>query len=226
MPTSPFTITTGSNTLVLNAERKGETAFTVTNISGRRLRGRGVPQLLEQTAPGWLSIAGEAEREFGIAATRQYAVQVAVPMDAPAGDYTFRLDMVDVDNPDENFTQGPGVAFQVTPLPPKPFPWWIVVVVAGVIVLLVLAAIFLPPVLNPPQTPTPTPTATPTLTSTPTPTPTRTPTPTPTRTPTPTPTRTPTRPPPPVCPILRPICCETNPDGTCRLCVSNRASCP
>src|SRR4030095_10251658 len=136
MPTSPFTITTGSNTVVLNAERKGEAAFTVTNITGRALRGRGVPKPLGPTSPDWLTIAGEAEGDFSVAATQQYAVQVAVPMDAVPGNYTFRLDMVGVDNPDENFTQGPVVAFQVVPPPPppppppKPFPWWIVAVVA------------------------------------------------------------------------------------------------
>jgi hypothetical protein len=79
MPTSPFTITTGSNTVVLNAERKGEAAFTVTNISGRPLRGRGVPQPLGTAGADWLSIAGEAERDFGIGTAQQYTVQVAVP---------------------------------------------------------------------------------------------------------------------------------------------------
>jgi hypothetical protein len=230
---SLFTITTGSNTVLLDAERKGVAAFTVSNITGRAVRGRGIPRPLGQTASNWLSIAGAAERDFDIAATQQYVVQVAVPMDAAPGNYTFRLDEVGVDNPDENITQGPVVAFQVAPLqeppPRKPFPWWIVVVAAGIIVLVVLAAIFLPRVLNPPPTPTPTPTLTPIPTDTPVP-PTETPVP-PTDTPVPpTPTR---RPPPPTatrepleCPITRPFCCETNPDGTCRLCVAKESICP
>src|SRR5689334_10789021 len=112
MPTSPFTITTGSNTVVLNADRRGEAAFTVTNISGRPLRGRGVPQPLGATGAGWLSIAGQAERDFDIGTTQQYSVQVAVPPDAAPGSYTFRLDAVGVTNPDEIFTQGPVVTFQ------------------------------------------------------------------------------------------------------------------
>src|SRR5438093_2152984 len=116
MPASPFAITTGSNTLLLNAERKAEAAFTVSNISGRPLRGRGVPQPLGQTSANWLSIAGQAERDFGIGVTQQYTVQVAVPPDAAPGDYTFRLDAVGVDNPDESFTQGPVVSFHVLPM--------------------------------------------------------------------------------------------------------------
>lgn len=149
---SPFTISTTSNTVILNVERKGEAAFTVTNISGRLLRGRGVLQPLEQTAAQWLIIAGETERDFAIAATQQYVVQVTVPPDATPGAYTFRLDEVGVDNPDENFTQGPVVAFQVAaqsvPPPPRPFPWWIVAIAAGV-VLIVLAAVILPRLLAP-----------------------------------------------------------------------------
>src|SRR5690349_15144656 len=108
---SPFAITTATNTVVLNADRKGVATFTVTNISGRALRGRGEPKPLGQTAAAWLSIIGEVERDFSIAAAQQYAVQVAVARDGAPGDYTFRLDAVDVGNPDENFTEGPVVAF-------------------------------------------------------------------------------------------------------------------
>ena len=50
MPTSPLTITVGSNTVVLNAERQGRTAFTVANVSGRPVRGRAV--LVTITAVG------------------------------------------------------------------------------------------------------------------------------------------------------------------------------
>src|SRR5690242_13185087 len=101
MPTSPFTITTGSVTVVLNAQRKGEAAFTVTNISGQPVRGRATVQPLGTTAPGWLSIEDEAERNFSIGAAQQYSVQVVVPPDAAGGDYTFRMDAVDVANPDD-----------------------------------------------------------------------------------------------------------------------------
>src|SRR5207248_4545457 len=69
--------------------------------------------------------------------SQQYAVHIAAPPTAPAGDCTFRLDMVDVANPDENFSQGPTVKF-VVPMPvlvKKPFPWWIVAVIVGVVIL-------------------------------------------------------------------------------------------
>jgi cytoskeletal protein RodZ len=48
--------------------------------------------------------------------------------------------MVGLDNPDENYTQGPAMSFQVTAAPApvkKPFPWWLVVVAAIVLVAVI-----------------------------------------------------------------------------------------
>jgi hypothetical protein len=76
---SPFAITTASNTVLLNDKRQGQVSFTVSNISGRPLRGRArlVPQ--NPATAGWLKIIGEAERELAIAGTQQCPVQVTVP---------------------------------------------------------------------------------------------------------------------------------------------------
>lgn len=132
----PFTITTATSSVRLDSERQGEMTFTVFNASGRPIRGRArlVPQ--ESTAEAWLSLDEEAEEEFDVAGTTSYNVRVAVPADAPAGRYSFRLDMVGVENPDELYSQGPTGVFQV----PKPvsvptFPWWIPVVAAGVLLV-------------------------------------------------------------------------------------------
>ena len=138
---SPFAVTAVSNSVSLDEKRHGEAAFTVFNASGRPIRGRArlVPESPE--AGGWLSLAGTAERDFIIAGTEQYTAHIAVPGDAPAGSYAFRLDMVGVENPDELFTQGPTVSFEVSEAPsPKPFPWWAVIAaVAGLILCCVLA---------------------------------------------------------------------------------------
>jgi hypothetical protein len=56
----------------------------------------------------------------------------------PSG-YTFRLDAANVANPDDDYTQGPVVTFQVTPVAVKSFPWWIVAVIGGVLLIVVLA---------------------------------------------------------------------------------------
>ena len=143
----PFTITTATNSIWLDANRRGDTSFTVFNARGRPIRGRArlVPE--NPAAEDWLRLEGAAERDFGMAEAHQFMARITVPADASAGSYPFRLDMVGVENPDELYTQGPTVAFQVPePAPKKPFPWWILAVAAGAIVLIgIILAIVLSP---------------------------------------------------------------------------------
>jgi hypothetical protein len=138
---NPFAITAASNSVPLRDDRSGQAVFTVFNASGRPIRGRARVVAEDPNAEQWLSLVGDAERAFGIAGTEQFVVQIEAPATAPAGAMRFRLDMVDVENPDENYSRGPTVTFQVpeAPAPSKPFPWWIVAVVAGIIVLIGVA---------------------------------------------------------------------------------------
>jgi hypothetical protein len=146
MPES-FAITAATNSISLDANRRGETSFTVFNARGRPIRGRA--RLVPENTPaeGWLSLEGEAERDFGIAEAHQFKTRITVPADASAGSYPFRLDMVGVENPDELYTQGPTVTFQVPePAPKKAFPWWILAAAAGAIVVIgIVLAIILSP---------------------------------------------------------------------------------
>jgi hypothetical protein len=139
---NPFTITTAADSVRLDSQGRGSTTFTVSNRSGQPRRGRArlVPSSPEQAS--WLSVDGEAERSFSLDGTQQYTVRVAPPPGAPRGRYTFGLDVVSVENPDEEWSQGPKVAFEVGPSQPakKPFPWWIVVVAAAVLLVGGLAA--------------------------------------------------------------------------------------
>ena len=170
-----FVITASTNSVWLNPDRQGEISFTVFNATGRPLRGRAQLAPLSEVSAGWLSLGGEAERAFNIAGAHQYTVRIAVPPDAPAGNYPFRLDMVGVESPDEQFVQGPTVTFDVPAREPaKPFPWWIVALAVGVLVIGILIAVLVlgRGSVEPPATATPTgvpqPTATPTTMPTPT----------------------------------------------------------
>jgi hypothetical protein len=134
---SPFAITTTANTVPLDGNRQGQASFTVTNTTPNTIRGRAHVVAQPVAAEPWLKLAGEAERDFANAGSQQYVVQIAVPPSTSSGDYTLRLDMVDVANPDDNFSQGQPVTFMV-PVPPPPpylFPWWIVAVVAAIVIL-------------------------------------------------------------------------------------------
>jgi hypothetical protein len=145
MPTA-FTITAANNALNLDAQGRGETAFTVSNSAKRPLRGRARIIPLGAAKADWFSLDGEAEREFPADGTQQFTVRVAPPADAPPGKQSFRLDAAAVDNPDEWFAEGPTVGFEIKPPPPapvkKPFPWSIVAVVAAVCLIGGLAAWF------------------------------------------------------------------------------------
>ena len=188
---NPFVITAASNSVALSDERTGQASFTVFNASGRPIRGRARIVAEDPPAEPWMSLIGDAERAFGIAGTQQFVVQIEAPPTAPAGDVRFRLDVVDVENPDENYSQGPSVTFQVPePIATKPFPWWIIAVVAGVIFLIGAGIVVGGTIRNtnemaqatqqavaqtqtaaavvPTETPTPTATEAPTLTPTPT----------------------------------------------------------
>lgn len=117
MPGS-FDITPIANNVAIDStSRKGDTSFTVTNASTRELKGRAKIAADNPKVLDWVTIGGNAERTFPVNGTQQYAVQIKVPLDAPEGNYAFRLNMVGVDNPDEDFAEGPSVAFAVTTKP-------------------------------------------------------------------------------------------------------------
>src|SRR5262249_37671805 len=87
----------------------------------------------------WLSLEGEQERNFAKGEAHQLTVHIAVPPGTPVGKYSFRLNIISVENPDDEFTEGPSVSFEVKEVtvaqaPARKFPWWIVAV-AGVLVL-------------------------------------------------------------------------------------------
>jgi hypothetical protein len=118
-----FSITTATNEIVLK-DLRGTASFTVQNISGGPLTGGGriIPDAPAQ--PSWFTIEGQAQRPFDRGEVEEYAVDVVVPQGTPAGTYSFHLEMVNVANPDDFFSEGPGVTFKVqeTPPPPPPCP--------------------------------------------------------------------------------------------------------
>lgn len=137
-----FDITAASNVVSIDKEsRKGEAAFTVTNQSGRPIRGRAIVKATNPVAQTWLTIAGNAEHSFQTDSAQTYTVKINLPLDAPEGDYLFQLDMIDVTNPDETYTNGPAVKFTAPPAVvedrKKPFPWWIIIAAIVVIVIIV-----------------------------------------------------------------------------------------
>lgn len=140
-----FAITAANTTIKLDQAGHGEASFTVSNTTKRPLRGRARAVPLDSANASWLSVAGEAERDFGPDSTHQFTVQIVVPSGTPPGRYTFNIVVASTDNPDEEYAEGPAVAFESTAaeVKKKPFPWWILVVVGAVIVIGIVAVILI-----------------------------------------------------------------------------------
>ena len=143
---SVFDISALSDMVALDDQGVGETTFTVSNHPDRARRGRAEVRV-DPGGPAqasWFTIE-DREREFnvdGVKQVQQFTVKVKVPVDKPLKG-SFRLVVASVrlpDVPDEHFTVGPPVGFEVKSVEPvvdgRPFPWWIVAV--GVLVLLLV----------------------------------------------------------------------------------------
>jgi hypothetical protein len=137
---SSFTVTSASQKVRLDSNGAAQASYTVTNASAQALKGRLLTRPADPAMPEWFSIVGEQVRDFAPNAAQQVVVQLTVPPATPPGSYSFRLDAVSQTDPDEDFTEGPSIAFEVEPPPPpkKPFPWWIVAVAGGVVLLIVI----------------------------------------------------------------------------------------
>jgi hypothetical protein len=137
----------------LDNARTGVFEFKVSNGLGKksRARFRAVPEKPSDPTAGWFSPdppdqPGQPtawEKDLMADETAVFRVRVRAPAGAAAGDYQFHASVAAVDNPDEEYTDGPPVTFTVPPVVVKPFPWWIVIVAAAVLVVGGLVLFFL-----------------------------------------------------------------------------------
>ncbi len=142
-----FSISTTQPQAYLDGQGQGEVSFVVTNTTAYPIKGRLAIKPLGSTDPSWLRLIGDTERNFASNTAEQITVTINLPADTPLGTYSFRLDVISVLNPDEDYTEGPAVAMEVqsSPVEQSAFPWWILVVV-GVLITVggVLAYVFWP----------------------------------------------------------------------------------
>jgi beta-lactam-binding protein with PASTA domain len=139
-----FTVTTASEKVTLDDSGSARAPFTVTNTSPQALRGRLLTRPRDAAKPEWFTVVGESVRDFAPNGAQQVVVQLKVPPGTTPGSYSFRLDAVSEDDPDEDFTEGPSVAFDVTAPPPpkkKKFPWWILAIVGAVVLLIIIGVV-------------------------------------------------------------------------------------
>jgi hypothetical protein len=130
-----FDISCASEAVRLDGKGHGDIAFTVTNVSARAVRGRFKIKPLDAVGTEAFGIDGASERMFNPNDTQQVAVKIDIPPGTKEGKYRFRLDGINVDSPDEDFTEGPALVVDVktSAAPKRKFPWWILVVIALVL---------------------------------------------------------------------------------------------
>lgn len=138
-----FTVTAAGGNVKLDDSGEAKASFTVTNTSPQAVTGKLVAEPRDPAKREWFSIVGESIRDFTPNAAEGVAVKLDVAPDTPTGLYSFRLDAVNEDDPDEDSTEGPYVAFDVAAPPPsgKKFPWWILILVGAGVLLIVTGVV-------------------------------------------------------------------------------------
>ena len=139
-----FTVTAAGGTVTLDDSGAASASFTVTNSTPQAVTGQLRTRPSEPAKPEWFSIVGESVRNFTPNAAQEVAVKLNVPPGTPPAAYSFRLDAVSEDDPDEDYTEGPSVAFEVAAPPPEPkkkFPWWILIVAGAILLAIVIGVV-------------------------------------------------------------------------------------
>jgi len=136
-----FDVTANPTTLEAKVGEKNSLVVTVTNRLGRPVTARASAVVDPAVGSAWIKAPPDAQKAFGQAATLEFQFGIEVPAAAPPGVYKVRIDVVDVEQPDDNFGQSPMIAVTV-PKPPEVVvtqggggvPWWVWLVAALVIV--------------------------------------------------------------------------------------------
>ena len=173
----------GMSTIRLDSRGSATCQITVKNVSGSVIDGRAVLVSLPIVSPragavekNWVKIDGPTDRHFPVDQEEVFSIKIAVPQkqgEAPApGNYSFRLDVINVARPDDSGDQSQALGFTVSALPPKPpSKWPLIALVAALVLIVVGVTVWLltrsksqtttPPEPTPTARPTPRPTATP-----------------------------------------------------------------
>jgi hypothetical protein len=119
MPTT-LTVTAGAEAVTLDSARQGKVTLSVANGGAQAARVRSYVAAEGAASADWFTIEGQPVRDIAPGAPESFVVSVSVPADAPAGSYAFRLNVVGVDNPDEEFASSPPVGFTVSAAKARP----------------------------------------------------------------------------------------------------------
>lgn len=124
-----FAITPVNHAIKLDPQRRGAFVFTVTNTTGHPIIARARINPQNPSEQSWFNIKDGPQRTYPMDnITEQIEVRIEAPASARSGSYSFHLDVISVEDPDEVFTIGPSVSFEIPPTETgrKTLPWWII----------------------------------------------------------------------------------------------------
>src|SRR5215475_6752894 len=144
-----FTVTApqGISTLKLDSKGCATCQITVKNVSRTVIDGRAILVSLPIVNPragavekNWIKIDGATDRHFPVDQEEVFSIKIAVPQkkgEAPApGNYSFRLDVVNIARPDDSGDQSQALGFSVAAAPPPtPSRWPLIAVVAALVLI-------------------------------------------------------------------------------------------
>src|SRR4026207_741994 len=128
-----FDVTTNPTKLPpLQPGEKAPVVVPATSRLARAVTARANKVVDPKSFDAFVKPPANAQRTFNQAgATQDFQFTVEIPADAKAGSATVRFDVVDVDQPDDNFGQSSGLQVVVEVPPPAPppdkpkVPWWV-----------------------------------------------------------------------------------------------------
>lgn len=132
-------------TLRLNNGCSGEISCTVTNGKTHPARARISVVPKDGAQEEWFHLPEHAEGDLSGGESQQFKVLVAIPQDIPAGTFSFRIDVCNVADSQEDFTEGDAVILEWTPREATPVarPWWLIPVAVAVPILVLTVVVYL-----------------------------------------------------------------------------------
>jgi hypothetical protein len=137
IPDGPTTVALTTQTVKGKLTKIATVTFTVTNKTAQPLacRLKAAPQ--GDTQAEWFEVQGEKERPFAASETQKISVNVAAPGDLKPGDFKFRLQAMNVNDPGNDYAESAVATLSVTPAAAKKPLVWPYILVAVVLVLIV-----------------------------------------------------------------------------------------
>jgi hypothetical protein len=114
-----FNVVAASDRVPLDSSRHGRASFKATNTTSRQVRGQARVVTIGDSRPDWFSLEGDSQRLFAASATLQFDVAVELPAGA-SGEHKFRMSVVGIEVPDEDYGQSEPVSVTLAAAPAPP----------------------------------------------------------------------------------------------------------